>query len=120
MNQTAYGYETVMSIHGALVAALARAGEQSPYLADANELDPRYLSYGVRAPALRAIWRAHREQVRDLSPADRLDLATLLFESGYGEQQSVGSLVLETTPEYFTAENLNLTGFMAVRVCRAS
>jgi 3-methyladenine DNA glycosylase AlkD len=99
---------TVLSIHEALVRALVRAGEQSPYVADANEPDARYLSYGVRAPALRGIWRSHLEQVRGLSAAHRLDLAKLLIESGYGEQQSLGSFVLELMPGHFTTANLSI------------
>ncbi|TVR56549.1 MAG: DNA alkylation repair protein [Spirochaetaceae bacterium] len=95
-------------IHSSLVAALTVEGERSPYAADANEPDPRYLSYGVRAPAVRAVWRSHRDRIGSLPPLDRLELATLLIESGYGEQQTLGSSILELMPEVFTAKNLGL------------
>lgn len=103
----------ITDLHTALVAAIVRAGEESPYRTDADEPDPRYLSYGVRAPALRTIWRSHRDQVRRLSAADRLGLTTMLIESGYGEQQSLGSLVLESMPAYFTTQTLSIVdGFV--------
>lgn len=98
----------IVEIYQDLVVALVRAGEASNYRVDANEPDPRYQSYGVRAPELRAIWRSHKPQVLELPYDNRLDLATLLIKSGFGEQQSLGAMVLESMPGFFTADNLHI------------
>jgi 3-methyladenine DNA glycosylase AlkD len=100
--------DTPDSIHRQLVDALEAAGSRSLYLADANETDPRYRSYGVRMPEVRAIWRSVRPMVKALDDDQRLDLTTLLIESGYGEQQTLANLVLEQMADRLDVEHLSI------------
>ncbi len=89
------------SLYSAIVADLEQAGAVSPYPADANEPDPRYLSYGVRAPQLKVIIQTHQAALRKLSKAQKRQLAHQLIESGYGEQQSVALHILKPLTAYF-------------------
>jgi 3-methyladenine DNA glycosylase AlkD len=95
------------SLHKRIVADLVEAGRGSPYAADANEPDPRYLGYGVRLAGMQSIIAAHTAEIRKLSVADKVALATALIESGYGEQKRVALHVLEQIPEYFTPDRLD-------------
>ncbi len=95
---------TVDDLYSAIVADLVAAGERSPYPADANEPDPRYKSYGVRAAGKKAILKTHRAAIRALSQAERLALARQLIYSEVGEQQSVALAILEPLADYFTPE----------------
>ena len=56
----------VETLYGSIVADLEIAGRKSQYRADANEPDPRYKSYGVRADGKERIMRAHRVAIRSL------------------------------------------------------
>jgi 3-methyladenine DNA glycosylase AlkD len=90
------------SLHHRIVADLVKAGQGSRYAADANEPDPRYLGYGVRAAAMKTIVGKYRAEIRDLGTQDKLDLATSLIGSGYGEQKGVALHVLQQISDYFT------------------
>ena len=94
-------------LYRAIVADLVAAGAASPYPADANEPDPRYLSYGVRAAGKKQIISRHRPAVRALDRDDRLRLAETLISSGYGEQQSVGLAILEPLADHFSPDRLD-------------
>lgn len=98
----------IVELHERIVEALTEAGRTSLYLADADETDPRYRSYGVRMPAVRAIWREVRPSVQALDDDEKLDLATVLVESGFGEQQTIANLVLGLMAGRFEAEHLTL------------
>jgi len=99
--------DIIDDLYRAIVADLVEAGAASPYPADANEPDPRYLSYGVRAAGKKQIISRHRPAVRALDRDDRLRLAEQLISSGYGEQQSVGLAILEPLADYFSPERLD-------------
>ena len=90
------------TLYNAIVDDLIKAGAASPYPADANEPDPRYKSYGVRAAGKAEIIKTHRAAMRTLDQADRLALAKRLIHSEYGEQQSVALHLLESISNYFT------------------
>jgi 3-methyladenine DNA glycosylase AlkD len=96
------------ALHQRIVRDLVTAGQGSPYAADANEPDPRYLGYGVRAVAMKAIIAKHKVEMRDLGLHDKLDLATTLIRSGYGEQKSVALHVLQQVSSYFTPNRFDL------------
>jgi len=93
-----------MMVYEQIVQELERLGEASPYTADANEPDPRYLSYGVRSPEKKRVWRAHKTAVRNLSPSEQIELATRLIQSRYGEQQEIGLWILERFVSYYTPD----------------
>lgn len=105
------------ALHASLVQQLVATGKGSPYKADANEPDPRYKSYGVRAAGKAAVIKAHRAEIKALSDEDKLALARKLIESGYGEQQSVGQFVLEQMPHYFDAGNLAIIDGFVRELC---
>jgi 3-methyladenine DNA glycosylase AlkD len=98
----------IVALQQSIAEQLAEAGLGSGYLADANEQDPRYRSYGARAAAKSRVIKAHRAAVRELTDDQKLDLATCLIESRYGEQQSVAMYVLEQMPDYFHPGNLGI------------
>jgi len=90
------------TLHNHIITDLETAGKASPYSADANEPDPRYLSYGVRSQGKKAIFATHRQSIRGLPVDQQIELATRLIHSGFGEQQSVGLFILEKFPHYFS------------------
>ena len=92
----------ITALYNSIVADLEAAGLESQYRADADEPDPRYKSYGVRAAGKDAIFRVHRQEIRGLERQEQLDLAQELIESEYGEQQSIALFILEPLAEYFT------------------
>ena len=87
-----------------IVADLVVAGAASLYSADANEPDPRYKSYGVRADGKKQIIKTHRAAMRALTIDEKLALSHRLIKSRYGEQQSVALYLLESVVAYFTPE----------------
>lgn len=93
-----------MNLYDAIVADLVKEGRNSPYVADANELDVRYLSYGVRADGKKRVIKTYRAAIRTLSLDEKLSLAHRLIESRYGEQQSVGLFILESIADYFSPD----------------
>jgi len=95
---------TIQSLYKTIVQDLEKAGKQSPYPADANEPDPRYKSYGVRAAGKKEIIAKYRKSIRALSQTEQIELATKLMQSGYGEQQSIALFILEAFPDYFSPE----------------
>jgi 3-methyladenine DNA glycosylase AlkD len=101
------------SLRKRMVADLVSAGRGSPYAADANEPDPRYRGYGVRAAAMRDIHAKYKAEIRNLGEQQKLALATALVESGYGEQKGVALRILEQMPAYFTPDRFDvLDGLM--------
>lgn len=92
------------ALYKSIVQDLEQKGAKSPYPADANETDPRYKSYGVRAAGKKEIITKHRKAIRTLSQAEQIDLATELIESRYGEQQSIGLFILEGFTDYYTPD----------------
>lgn len=92
----------VISVKKHILRDLEKAGKISPYKADANESDPRYKSYGVRAPQKKAIFKHHRQAIRQLEMSQQVELAYSLIRSGFGEQQSIGLWILEPHSDYFS------------------
>ena len=95
-------------LHRSIVGQLEAAGRESRYASDADEPDPRYRSYGARAAAKRRVFMVHRAQIRSLAAEARVELARLLIESEYGEQQGIAIDVLAELPEFFQPGNLHL------------
>lgn len=95
------------SLHRSIVADLVAAGKASPYRADANEPDPDYHSYGVRAAGKKAVIAGHRPMIRALNRQDQLALAKRLILSGFGEQQSVGLAILEPLADHFSPDRFD-------------
>ena len=87
---------------------LSALGEGTPYVADANEPDPRYLGYGVRAPEMKRFLASLKPNISALDTEQKIELATRLIASRYGEQKSVALALLEEAPEYFTPERFDL------------
>lgn len=99
---------TTASLHKRIVADLVEAGRGTPYAADADEPDPRYLGYGVRVAAMQTLISTYKTEIRQLSVEEKLALATALIASGYGEQKRVALHVLEQIPDYFTPDRLDV------------
>lgn len=97
----------VSLLYDAIVADLESAGRESRYQADANEPDPRYKSYGVRAAGKKEILRKHRQAIRNLQPHEQMELARELIEAEYGEQQSIALFILEPYAEYFSPDKFD-------------
>ena len=97
----------VTDLHKLIIADLELAGKSSLYSADANEPDPRYKSYGVRAQAKKEIFATHRQSIRALPRNQQVMLATALIQSGFGEQQDMGLFVLQKAPHYFSPERFS-------------
>jgi 3-methyladenine DNA glycosylase AlkD len=98
----------VVALQRSIAAQLEEAGRRSGYLADANESDPRYRSYGARAAAKARVIKTHRAAILALSEDDKQELAGRLIESRYGEQQSVAMFVLDQMREHFHPGNLGV------------
>ena len=92
----------VTDLYNKIVRDLEVAGKASAYPADANEPDPQYKSYGVRADSKKEIIGTHRKAIRELDESQQILLANYLIRSGYGEQQSVGLFILEPFASYFS------------------
>jgi 3-methyladenine DNA glycosylase AlkD len=95
------------SLYNSIVHDLESAGQESRYRADADEPDPRYKSYGVRADGRKQIIRAHRKAIRALQRQEQLELAQKLIESEYGEQQKIALFVLEPHAGYFSPDKFD-------------
>ncbi len=93
-----------INLYNSIVHDLETAGAKSPYPADANEPDPRYKSYGVRANGKKDIIALHKTAIRALAQKQQTDLAKKLVHSKYGEQQSVALFIFESFPDYFTPD----------------
>ncbi|MEM6385219.1 MAG: DNA alkylation repair protein [Pseudomonadota bacterium] len=92
----------VASLQTEIASQLRVLGAETPYAADANEPDPRYLGYGVRAPEMKRFLGSLRPKLKDLGTEEKIELAARLIASGYGEQKSVALALLEDVPDYFT------------------
>lgn len=57
---------------------------------------------------MKALIAKHKAEIRDLDLQDKLDLATTLIRSGYGEQKSVALHVLQQVSSYFTPNRFDL------------
>ncbi|MBV7340294.1 hypothetical protein KFU94_71235 [Chloroflexi bacterium TSY] len=84
-----------------IVYDLEEAGKNSPYSADANEPDPRYKAYGVRAAGKKQIFQTYRSEICQLGQDQQIDLAERLIRSEFGEQQSMGLFILEPFAHYY-------------------
>lgn len=91
-------------LYKTIVQDLEEAGKLSLYPADANEADPRYKSYGVRAAGKKEIIAKHRKAIRALPQAEQMKLATKLMKSSYGEQQSIALFILEAFADYYSPD----------------
>ena len=96
------------ALHLTISNGLSNLGKDTPYVADANEPDPRYLGYGVRAPEMRRFISSLRPELSQLYAEQKGALANRLIHSGYGEQKSVALALLERVPDYFTPVRFDL------------
>lgn len=99
-----------------IVLSLETAGQGTPYAADANEPDPRYLGYGVRAPQMKTLIASYRTQFNALSVAEKVALARRLIESGFGEQQTVALHLLDQVADYFTPARFDVLDSLVRRL----
>lgn len=99
---------SVPRLHADITAELETLGAASPYAADANEPDPRYRGYGVRAPEMKRLNARYRPVLAKLDTDEKIALATRLIASGYGEQKSVALAILERMPKYFSPDRFDL------------
>jgi len=97
----------INQLHQKLVDALAEAGKDTPYLADANEPDVRYKGYGVRAPAMKALIREYAPILSSLTGSEQRELAKKLIASGYGEQKTIGLHLLALQADYFSPDKFS-------------
>lgn len=95
-------------LHNIIVKDLQALGEQSAYKADADEIDPRYLSYGVRAPEMKRFISQIKPELKTLVRDQKIELAGRLISSGFGEQKTVALAILEREANYFTPERFKL------------
>lgn len=95
-------------VYTRIVTELASAGQESPYKTDADEPDPRYLSCGVRAPAVKKLISAFRSDLSTLNTDEKIELAVRLIDSGYGEQKTVALYLLDQIPDYFSPDRFEL------------
>ena len=99
--------DPLKALHNDIVELLASEGAKTPYKADANEPDPRYFSYGVRAPQVQAVIKCFKPRFGGLELEQRILLAKRLIESAYGEQQTVALHLLERSVDYFTPDKFD-------------
>ncbi|MEM7615909.1 MAG: hypothetical protein AAF245_12725 [Pseudomonadota bacterium] len=85
----------VAGLHAAISLKLSDLGDGSPYAADANEPDPRYRGYGVRAPEMKRFISSLKPEISPLSTDEKIDLATRLIRSGYasGALEGIGKTI---------------------------
>ena len=100
--------QTLSDLEIKIASELAELGKDTPYVADANEPDPRYLGYGVRAPAMRTYLAGLKPALASLPIESKVDLAQKLIQSGYGEQKNVALFLLEDASNYFAPNNFDL------------
>jgi 3-methyladenine DNA glycosylase AlkD len=98
---------SVNGLYNSIVSDLETAGRDNQYRADADEPDPRYKSYGVRADGRKEIIRTHRKAIRGLQRQGQLELARKLIESEYGEQQGIALFILEPHAGYFSPDKFD-------------
>jgi len=98
----------IEDLHSAISSNLQVLGDASQYTADANETDPRYLSYGVRAPEMKRFVSGLKAEFSQLEGEQKVELAKLLIHSGYGEQKTVALALLEAVPNFFAPERFDL------------
>ena len=96
----------VHALYHTITAELAALGKASAYTQDANEADPNYQSYGVRAPSVKLVIQSHAKAIKALTTRQQLDLANDLICSGYGEQQTVALSILERHLNSFGPDDL--------------
>lgn len=100
--------QDIGQLHGELVERLTVLGKETAYAADANEPDPRYKGYGVRAPQMKQIIQTFTPRFRTLPIEARLPLIQALMESGFGEQKTIAIHLMEAITDYFNQDNLHL------------
>ncbi|MEL6171406.1 MAG: hypothetical protein AAFR02_05255, partial [Pseudomonadota bacterium] len=84
----------IETLQTAIATKLSVLGHGTPYVADANEPDPRYLGYGVRAPEMKKFVASLKPEFAVLGTVQKLELAKRLIASGYGEQNAVAIALL--------------------------
>ncbi len=95
-------------MHVSIAAKLSALGDVSPYISDANEPDPRYLAYGVRAPEMKRLVAQLTPSFSELCTEQSVALATSLIGSGYGEKKTVALALLERIPDHFSPDRFDL------------
>ena len=95
------------ALQHSIAAELSVMGEGTPYIADANEPDPRYLGYGVRAPEMKRFLARLKPEFSALGTEQKIELATRLITSGYGEQKAVAIPLLEQVHAHFTPDRFD-------------
>lgn len=98
----------IHDVYERIVSELASIGQGTPYEADANEPDPRYLGYGVRAPAMKRMISNFRSTLSMLDTDEKAELAIRLINSGYGEEKTVALYLLDQIPDYFSPDRFEL------------
>ena len=98
----------VDDIYSRINVELEGLGKDSPYLADANEPDPRYLGFGVRAPEVKKLVNNYKSEIKSLDKEEKLALVTKLIDSGYGEMKTVALFILDQMIDYFDPEKFDL------------
>lgn len=91
-----------------IVKDLKTLGEQSAYKADADEIDPRYMSYGVRAPEMKRYISKLKPNFKKMETEEKINLAQRLIASGFGEQKTVALALLERETDYFNPDRFDL------------
>ncbi|MGD1882763.1 MAG: DNA alkylation repair protein [Paracoccaceae bacterium] len=61
----------------------------------------------MRAPEMKRFLASLRPETSALNTEEKIQLATRLIASGYGEQKSVALALLEKTPDHFTPERFD-------------
>ena len=91
-----------------IVEVLISAGKESQYPQDANEYDPRYKAYGVRAPAMRSIIKSYKKDIASLTLRQKVDLISLLVNSEYGEQQTISFYIMLQAIDFYVPADFHL------------
>ena len=96
-------------VYDGIVCELTRKGATSAYRQDADEPDPGYQSYGVRAPQVKDTHDRYAKEIRGWPVSDQIALAERLVTSGFGEQQTIALNVLERHTNEFAERGPEFT-----------
>lgn len=64
-------------------------------------------SYGIRTPEFRELAKAYLTCFKSLSLKERLELAKMLFKSGFSEQAGIGNVILEKSIAMLTTSEFD-------------
>ena len=98
----------IESLSKSITDDLELLGTQSAYKADADEIDPRYKSYGVRAQEMKRYILQLKPTFSKMETSEKISLAQRLIASGFGEQKTVALALLEREAQYFTQDRFDL------------